>query len=155
MPQETQYPKRQLRGAWIATVANIDWPTQPGLPIETQKQQFISELDQLQAMHMNAAFVQIRPTMDAFYPSKYVPWSQYLTGVQGKDPGYDPLAFMLNETHKRNMEFHAWFNPYRVSLQADVTKLAPTTQRIYIQIGLYSMGAAFTLIQAFQRPENL
>ncbi|WP_218030923.1 glycoside hydrolase family 10 protein [Dictyobacter aurantiacus] len=124
-PQTAQYPKRQLRGAWIATVANIDWPSQPGLPIERQKQQFISQLDQLQALHMNAVFVQVRPTMDAFYPSKYVPWSQYLTGVQGKDPGYDPLAFMLSEAHKRNLEFHAWFNPYRVSLQTDVTKLAP------------------------------
>jgi uncharacterized lipoprotein YddW (UPF0748 family) len=68
--------------------------------------------------------VQIRPMADAFYPSRYAPWSQYLTGIQGKDPHYDPLAFMLAESHRRNLAFHAWFNPYRVSTQDDVSKLA-------------------------------
>ncbi|GHO42715.1 glycoside hydrolase family 10 protein [Ktedonospora formicarum] len=116
--------KRQLRAAWIATVENTDWPSKPGLPAETQKQEYITHLNELQQMRLNAAVVQVRPAADAFYPSQYAPWSQYLTGVQGKDPGYDPLAFMVGETHRRNIEFHAWFNPYRVSMQGDVNKLA-------------------------------
>ncbi|EFH80664.1 glycoside hydrolase family 10 protein [Ktedonobacter racemifer] len=121
----TDSPKRQLRAAWIATVTNIDWPSQPGLPAATQQQEYLTHLDELQQMNMNAVVVQVKPTADAFYPSHYGPWSQYLTGVQGKDPGYDPLAFMVNETHKRNIEFHAWFNPYRVSMQGDINQLVP------------------------------
>ncbi|GHO64742.1 hypothetical protein KSC_036340 [Ktedonobacter sp. SOSP1-52] len=122
---DTNSPKRQLRAAWIATVTNIDWPSQPGLPAATQQQEYLTHLDELQQMNMNAVVVQVKPTADAFYPSQYGPWSQYLTGVQGKDPGYDPLAFMVNETHKRNIEFHAWFNPYRVSMQGDINQLVP------------------------------
>jgi len=122
--QGIQYPKRQFRAAWIATVENIDWPSRSGLPTTTQQQEFIHLLDELVRMHMNAAIVQVRPSADAFYPTKYAPWSAYLTGVQGKDPGYDPLAFMVNEAHKRNIEFHAWFNPYRVSMQDQLGQLA-------------------------------
>ncbi|GHO41896.1 glycoside hydrolase family 10 protein [Ktedonospora formicarum] len=117
-------PKRQLRAAWIATVQNTDWPSKPGLPVETQKQEYLTHLNELQQMNMNAVVVQIKPTADAFYPSQYAPWSEYLTGVQGKNPGYDPLAFLVGETHKRNIEFHAWFNPYRISMQADINKLS-------------------------------
>ncbi|MGH2507360.1 MAG: family 10 glycosylhydrolase [Ktedonobacteraceae bacterium] len=129
-PEEAQFPKRQLRAVWIASVANIDWPAQTGLSVVAQEQQFITILDKVQQMHMNAVFVQIRPTADALYPSKLFPWSQWLTGVQGQNPGYDPLAFMLRETHKRNLEFHAWFNPYRISLDTDLSKLAPTNPAI-------------------------
>lgn len=118
-------PLRQLRAAWIATVTNIDWPSRPGLPVATQKQEFTRLLDALHQMHMNAAIVQIKPTADAFYPSQYGPWSEYLTGVQGKDPGYNPLTFMIEESHRRNLEFHAWFNPFRISMQSDIHKLAP------------------------------
>lgn len=125
IPEETQFPKRQFRAVWIASVANIDWPTQTGLSVATQEQQFITILNQVQHMHMNAVIVQIRPTADALYPSNLFPWSQWLTGVQGQDPGYNPLAFMLRETHKRNLEFHAWFNPYRVSLGTDLSQFAP------------------------------
>src|SRR5581483_5947344 len=107
----------ELRAAWVATVTNIDWPSKPGLSIDAQKQEFIIILNQLQKMHMNAVVVQVKPTADAFYPSRYWPWSQYLMGTQGLAPGYDPLAFMLREAHKRHIEFHAWFNPYRVSMQ--------------------------------------
>lgn len=114
----------EFRGVWVATVANIDWPAKPALSIEGQKQAFIAILDQLQKMHMNAVVVQIKPTADAFYPSRYWPWSQYLTGTQGRDPGYDPLAFMLTEAHKRHIEFHAWLNPYRVSMQDHLDQLA-------------------------------
>jgi len=115
--------QRQLRAAWIATVTNTDWPSKPGLPIETQKEEFTRLLNGLQQMHMNAAIVQVKPTADAFYPSQYGPWSEYLTGVQGKDPGYNPLTFMISESHRRNLEFHAWFNPFRISMQSDIHKL--------------------------------
>lgn len=110
-----QSPKREFRAAWIATVSNIDWPSKPGLPAEQQKAEFISRLDQLQKLGCNAVIVQVRPACDAFYNSVEEPWSRYLTGKQGQPPFpyYDPLPFMIEEAHKRNMEFHAWFNPYR------------------------------------------
>ncbi len=125
-----EQPRSQFRAVWVATVANIDWPGQPGLSVAEQQQQFITILDKVQQMHMNAVIVQIRPTADAFYPSKLFPWSQYLTGVQGQDPGYNPLAFMIEQAHKRNIQFHAWFNPYRVSLSTDRSKLAPNNPAI-------------------------
>lgn len=108
-------PKREFRAAWIATVSNIDWPSKPGLPAVQQQLEFTRRLDQLKAMGCNAAIVQIRPAADAFYPSEYEPWSRFLTGKQGQPPfpQYDPLRFMIEEAHKRNMEFHAWFNPFR------------------------------------------
>lgn len=90
---------RELRAVWIASVLNLDWPSKKGLSIEAQKQEYLSLLDDVQSMGMNAVIVQIKPTADAFYPSAYGPWSEYLTGVQGKDPGYDPLAFMIEEAH--------------------------------------------------------
>lgn len=110
-----QTPKREFRAAWIATVSNIDWPSKPGLPASEQQKEFIDRLDKLQALGCNAVIVQVRPACDAFYNSVEEPWSRYLTGTQGKPPFpyYDPLTFMLEEAHKRNMEFHAWFNPYR------------------------------------------
>ena len=108
-------PKYELRAAWIATVVNIDWPSQANLSTEQQKQEFIELLDLMADAGMNAVIMQVRPAADAFYYSKYEPWSQWLTGTQGKAPKpyYDPLDFMVKEAHKRNMEFHAWFNPYR------------------------------------------
>jgi uncharacterized lipoprotein YddW (UPF0748 family) len=117
-------PARQFRAAWIATVANMDWPSHAGLNRESQQREFRSLLDRAREMHLNAVVVQIKPMADAFYPSQFGPWSQYLTGTQGKNPGYDPLAFMLIEAHKRHLEFHAWFNPYRVSMQADPAALS-------------------------------
>ncbi len=114
----------EFRAAWVATVTNLDWPSKPGLPVDTQKQEFINILNHLQKMHMNAVVVQIKPTADAFYPSRYWPWSQYLTGIQGQNPGYDPLAFMLKEAHRRHISFHAWFNLYRVSMQDHLDLLA-------------------------------
>lgn len=105
---------QEMRGAWIATVYNIDWPTTKN-NIEKQKEEFIRLLDELKAVGMNSVFVQVRPKSDALYKSSINPWSDVLTGTQGKDPGYDPLAFMIEEAHKRGLEFHAWFNPYRVT----------------------------------------
>ena len=112
-------PKFEFRAAWIATVNNIDWPSETGLSIEQQKLEAISILDQLKKNGMNAIIFQIRPTSDAFYASDLEPWSRYLTGTPGKNPGYDPLTFWIKECHRRNMEFHAWFNPFRVAQKAD------------------------------------
>lgn len=119
----SRHPKTEMRAAWIATVDNIDWPAKGVTDPEQQKLQFIQLLDELEVAGMNAVIMQIKPTADAFYPSQYGPWSEWLTGEQGKNPGYDPLAFLLEEVHKRNMEFHAWFNPYRISIQGDINKL--------------------------------
>lgn len=114
--------KRELRAAWIATVDRIDWPKSTNR--EQQKQEYIDILNMHQSIGMNAVVMQIKPTADAFYPSQYAPWSHWLTGKQGQNPGYDPLAFMIEETHKRNMEFHAWFNPYRISTTNDWSSLS-------------------------------
>lgn len=115
--------QNELRGAWVPSVYNIDWPSKANLNKEKQQAEFIQLLDDLKDTGLNAVFVQVRPTSDAFYPSQLVPWSKYLTGTQGKDPGYDPLAFMIEETHRRNMEFHAWFNPFRISVDDKLDSL--------------------------------
>jgi len=115
----------KLKGAWVSTVYNIDWPSASSYgKSEIQKQEFNDLLNRLQDMGLNAVFVQVRPAADALYPSALVPWSKYLTGVQGKDPGYDPLAFMIEETHRRGMEFHAWFNPFRAAVDNKLDTLA-------------------------------
>lgn len=108
-------PKFEFRGVWIATVNNIDWPLAATNNPEKQRADFIRILDMHQRNGMNVMIVQIRPAADAFYPSAFEPWSQWLSGVQGQAPNpyYDPLEFMITETHKRGMEFHAWLNPYR------------------------------------------
>lgn len=119
-------PKRELRAVWIATVENIDWPSRRGLSSDQQQQEFINILNQQQRNGMNAVVVQIRPVADAFYASPFEPWSEYLTGVQGQAPNpyYDPLQFMITETHKRGMEFHAWFNPYRAVFNVNRSSVA-------------------------------
>lgn len=108
-------PKREFRAAWIATVSNIDWPSKPGLSSIQQQQEFVQRLEQLKKLGCNVVIVQVRPASDAFYESAEEPWSRFLTGRQGQPPFpfYDPLQFMITEAHKRNMEFHAWFNPFR------------------------------------------
>ncbi|HEY4288946.1 MAG TPA: family 10 glycosylhydrolase [Puia sp.] len=120
-------PKYELRAAWIASVENIDWPSRKGLPADSQKAEFIRQLDMHKRNGMNAVVVQIRPAADAFYPSPYEPWSEWLTGVQGKSPSpwYDPLQFMIEETHRRGMEFHAWCNPYRAVKTIGRSSVAP------------------------------
>ncbi len=117
---------KEMRGAWISTVWNLDWPTVGSRNNQAQqKQEFITLLDKLQATGLNSVIVQVRPKGDALYNSSLNPWSDILTGTQGKNPGYDPLAFMIEETHKRGMEFHAWFNPYRITTSGtDVNALA-------------------------------
>jgi uncharacterized lipoprotein YddW (UPF0748 family) len=116
----------EFRGAWIATVTNIDWPSQSNLSPEQQRLEYIRLLDVLQRNGINAVVVQVRPSADAFYPSPYEPWSEWLTGRQGQapEPFYDPLLFMITEAHKRNMEFHAWFNPYRAVMKLGHSSIA-------------------------------
>lgn len=103
----------EFRAVWVATVANIDWPTKPGLPAEAQKKELIALLDRCQALNLNAVIFQVRPMCDALYESKLEPWSSFLTGKQGESPGYDPLTHAVEESHKRGLELHVWLNPYR------------------------------------------
>jgi uncharacterized lipoprotein YddW (UPF0748 family) len=107
-------PKQEFRAAWIATVANLDWPSSQSLSAKQQQDQLIDRLDRLKEAGINAVILQVRPESDALYSSALEPWSVYLTGQQGRSPGYDPLAFAVEQAHKRGMELHAWFNPYRV-----------------------------------------
>ncbi|MFL5738675.1 MAG: glycoside hydrolase family 10 protein [Flavisolibacter sp.] len=119
--------KYEFRGVWIATVDNIDWPKRGQYNVDSQKTEFIRQLDMHQANGMNAVIVQVRPASDAFFPSQYEPWSQWLTGTQGKPPTpyYDPLEFSINEAHKRGFEYHAWCNPYRANFSIGKTSIAP------------------------------
>ena len=114
--QEAQ--KREMRTVWIATVSNIDWPQSRGTgtsAVNKQKDQLIALLDGFEAANMNAVCLQVRPMADALYKSSYEPWSSYLTGTRGKDPGWDPLEFAVEQCHKRGLECHVWVNPYRFS----------------------------------------
>ncbi len=124
----TAQPKYEFRGVWVATVDNIDFPSTKFLSGDKQKAEFINLLDMHKRNGMNAVIVQIRPAADALYPSNYEPWSEWLTGAQGKPavPYYDPLEFMITETHKRGMEFHAWMNPYRAEFIIGRSSIAPT-----------------------------
>jgi uncharacterized lipoprotein YddW (UPF0748 family) len=121
-------PGTEFRGVWIATVDNIDWPRQATTDVESQKQEFIRQLDMHKANGLNAVIVQVRPAADAFYPSPFEPWSQWLTGIQGRPPSpyYDPLEFMITESHKRGFEFHAWCNPYRADFNIGSSSIAPS-----------------------------
>ncbi|MCX5762893.1 MAG: family 10 glycosylhydrolase, partial [Gemmatimonadetes bacterium] len=107
--------RREFRGVWVASVSNIDWPSKPGLPTADQKAELLALLDRAQAEHLNAVILQVRPAADALYKSSIEPWSEYLTGTQGRAPvpAWDPLAFAVDEAHRRGLELHAWFNPYR------------------------------------------
>jgi uncharacterized lipoprotein YddW (UPF0748 family) len=116
--QDIRKPEREFRAVWVATVGNIDWPSKPGLSTEDQQREALAILDTVVALNMNAVIFQVRPHCDALYSSTLEPWSYYLTGVQGKapEPFYDPLEFWIEESHKRGLELHAWFNPYRAHL---------------------------------------
>ncbi|WP_187176996.1 glycoside hydrolase family 10 protein [Algoriphagus sp. AK58] len=118
---------REFRGVWIATVANIDWPVSPDSPWEVQKREYIKLLDYYKNLNFNAVIVQIRTAGDAFYPSNYAPWSKYLTGKQGKAPATqeNPLTWMIKEAHDRGLEFHAWLNPYRATMNLETSDLSP------------------------------
>lgn len=114
---DDRLPKREFRGVWIATVVNIDWPSAAGIGAEQQKRELIEILDNHQRAGINAIILQVRPTADAFYAKSREPWSRFLSGKPGQAPSpfYDPLEFAIEEAHKRGMELHAWFNPYRAT----------------------------------------
>lgn len=110
----TQAAEKEMRAAWVSTVYNLDWPKTKN-NASKQKQELTQLMDKLKGCGINTIVLQVRPESDALYKSSINPWSKYLTGTQGKDPGYDPLAFAVQEAHKRGMELHAWMNPYRVT----------------------------------------
>lgn len=104
---------REFRGAWVACVYNIDWPSKKGLSAGAQQAELRRILDKLQSLNMNAIIFQVRPQADAVYRSSIEPWSPWLTGRMGRSPGYDPLAYCIQQAHARGIEVHAWFNPFR------------------------------------------
>jgi len=116
--------RAEFRGAWISAVHNLDWPSEKGLPAAQQKAELARLLDSAKSLGLTDVFFQVRPEGDALYRSSLEPWSRFLTGTQGKDPGYDPLAFCISEANKRGIRVHAWFNPYRASVKAG-NPLAP------------------------------
>ncbi|MGW8888514.1 glycoside hydrolase family 10 protein [Streptomyces sp. NPDC055749] len=116
--------KPEMRGSWVATVANIDWPSRQGLTAGEQQAQLLARLDEAVARNLNTVVFQARPTADAMWPSPFEPWSEFLSGTQGVDPGWDPLGFAVREAHARGLQLHAWFNPYRVRNDTKAEKLA-------------------------------
>jgi uncharacterized lipoprotein YddW (UPF0748 family) len=124
-PPDTAAPavQREMRGLWIATVANIDWPSRRDLTADAQKAELIDILDRAAAMRLNAIVFHVRPAGDALYESSLEPWGIMLTGTQGASPGYDPLAFAIDEAHKRGMELHAWINPFRAGNTSDTVRM--------------------------------
>ncbi len=131
LPREMPDTGRHLRGVWITTVQNLDWPSPAAIALTNEneriltcKQELVALLDRAVALNLNAVFLQVSPEADAFYRSDIVPWSRYLTGTLGKDPGFDPLAFAIEQAHQRNLELHAWFNPYRVSVSAGLSTIS-------------------------------
>ena len=112
-------PPREFRGAWIAVVHNLDWPSSPGLSVRTQEAELTAILDKAVSLNLNAVIFQVRPEGDAVYASPIEPWSPYLSGSMGVSPGYDPLAFAVQEAHRRGLELHAWFNPFRALAGSD------------------------------------
>ena len=129
----TAQAKPEFRGVWVATVDNIDWPGNGNFNSDLQKAEFIKLLELHHRNGINALVVQIRPATDAFYPSPFEPWSQWLTGKQGKPPSpyYDPLDFMITETHKLGMVFHAWMNPYRAVFNLNIPVSATHITRLH------------------------
>lgn len=123
----------EFRGAWISSVYNINFPSAPGLSVKTQKAQAVRLLDAAKIAGLNAVMIQVRPESDALYDSKLEPWSRYLTGTQGRSPGYDPLAFFIAEARKRGIEVHAWLNPYRAAANASQPRTSNHISKRYPQ----------------------
>jgi uncharacterized lipoprotein YddW (UPF0748 family) len=122
-PDRRRRASGELRGMWLATVVNRDWPSKAGLTADQQRTELLAHLDTAVERRLNTVILQVRPTADALWPSPYEPWSQYLTGTQGRNPGWDPLGTAVEEAHARGLELHAWFNPYRVANHTDPSRL--------------------------------
>ncbi|WP_075736209.1 glycoside hydrolase family 10 protein [Streptomyces acidiscabies] len=118
--------RREMRGMWLATVANRDFPSKAGLTVAQQRAELVSWLDLAVRSRLNTVIFQVRPTADALWPSPYEPWSAVLTGTQGVNPGWDPLGTAVAGAHARGLQLHAWFNPFRIANHTDPTKLVPT-----------------------------
>jgi uncharacterized lipoprotein YddW (UPF0748 family) len=137
VPGDEVRHRRELRGAWISSVFNGTWPSAVGLTESAAKNELVAIFDALASVRMNAVFLQVRPESDALYRSDLEPWSRFLTGRQGEDPGWDPLAFAIEEGHRRGLEIHAWLNPYRAAASRTrqapnhVSKTIPTAVRTY------------------------
>ncbi|MGW0815139.1 glycoside hydrolase family 10 protein [Streptomyces viridiviolaceus] len=116
----------EMRGMWLATVVNRDWPTRQGLSASEQRAELIRHLDTAVRYRLNTVILQVRPAADALWPSAYEPWSQYLSGSQGRAPGWDPLGTAVRQAHARGLELHAWFNPYRAAVHDDPARLLPS-----------------------------
>lgn len=126
-----------MRGVWLTTVSRLDWPpvssvnvSSAALRISQQQQALKDKLDKLKSLGINTVFFQVKPDATALWPSKILPWSDMLTGKIGQDPGYDPLQFMLDEAHKRGIKVHAWFNPYRVSVNTKASTVAELNRTV-------------------------
>ena len=128
LPADTAPPpvQREMRGLWTATVANIDWPSRTTLTADQQRAELADIFDRAAAAGFNAVVFQVRPAADAVYISSIEPWASMLAGVQGTDPGYDPLTLAIQLAHARGIELHAWINPFRAGNAADSGKLAAT-----------------------------
>ncbi|MCV2462472.1 family 10 glycosylhydrolase, partial [Streptomyces sp. ICN988] len=122
-PEPSRSAAAGMRGMWLATVANHDWPTRAGLRAAEQRAELVAHLDNAVRHRLNTVMFQVRPAADALWPSPYEPWSQYLSGSQGRDPGWDPLGTAVQEAHARGLQLHAWFNPYRVAVHDDPARL--------------------------------
>ncbi len=132
--QESPSTQGEFRAAWISSVSNLDWPRpQDRNNIPAQKESLIAYFDTLQSLNMNAALLQVRPECDALYQSSFEPWSRYLTGSQGTDPGYDPLQFAIEEAHKRGIELHAWLNPYRINASKSAGESYYDETHVYVE----------------------
>ncbi|MGP9437014.1 glycoside hydrolase family 10 protein [Ewingella sp. AOP8-B2-18] len=123
LPDKSSHVQEPMRGVWLTTVSRLDWPpissvnvSNPAVRINQQQKALTDKLDKLKSLGINTVFFQVKPDGTALWSSKILPWSDVMTGHIGQDPGYDPLQFMLEEAHKRGMKVHAWFNPYRVSV---------------------------------------
>lgn len=122
-----KYPRSEFRGLWVASILNVDWPSKPGLSVSAQKSELRSLLDLALKRRLNTVLLQVRPCADRMWISTLgEPWSVFLSGSQGKDPGYDPLAYAVAEAHKRALSLHAWINPYRVSMSSSLNSLVAT-----------------------------
>jgi uncharacterized lipoprotein YddW (UPF0748 family) len=134
--------QREFRGVWVASVANIDWPSKPNLPVAQQKFELLAILSRMEELNLNALVLQIRPNGDAFYASQIEPWSGWLTGAQGVPPNpyYDPLQYAIEECHKRNIELHAWFNPYRARLARQDSPFSPNHMAVVYPQYAYRYG---------------
>lgn len=134
----------EFRGAWISSVHNLDWPSEKGLPAAQQKAELVRLLDSAKSLGLTDVFFQVRPEGDALYRSSLEPWSRFLTGTQGKDPGYDPLAFCISEAGKRGIRVHAWFNPYRASVKAGAQLASNHMARRYSRYA-YKVGSVMCM----------